>query len=170
MQHVPMELARPIYDRFGPDQIAIIDDVEEVQKEYGISSGDYRPGLKRLISGHLVISGLSLGYTEVVNPSDKIMKEASPLLDTLTRFVASLIRNRNVMDRLQALSHEDQLTGLKNRLAFMEYVEGLPAGTKTAFLFGDMNGLKQINDKEGHEAGDAKVHEAVEAVARLLRS
>lgn len=58
------------------------------------------------------------------------------------------------MDRLQALSHEDQLTGLKNRLAFMEYVEGLPAGTKTAFLFGDMNGLKQINDKEGHEAGD----------------
>lgn len=154
MQHVPMELARPIYDRFGPDQIAIIDDVEEVQKEYGICSGDYRPGLKRLISGHLVISGLSLGYTEVVNPSDKIMKEASPLLDTLTRFAASLIRNRNVMDRLQALSHEDQLTGLKNRLAFMEYVEGLPAGTKTAFLFGDMNGLKQINDKEGHEAGD----------------
>lgn len=154
MQHVPMELARPIYDRFGPDQIAIIDDVEEVQKEYGISSGGYRPGLKRLISGHLVISGLSLGYTEVVNPSDKIMKEASPLLDTLTRFAASLIRNRNVMDRLQALSHEDQLTGLMNRLAFMEYVEGLPAGTKTAFLFGDMNGLKQINDKEGHEAGD----------------
>lgn len=154
MQHVPMELARPIYDRFGPDQIAIIDDVEEVQKEYGICSGDYRPGLKRLISGHLVIGGLSLGYTEVVNPSDKIMKEASPLLDTLTRFAASLIRNRNVMDRLQALSHEDQLTGLKNRLAFMEYVEGLPAGTKTAFLFGDMNGLKQINDKEGHEAGD----------------
>lgn len=36
MQHVPMEMVRPIYDRFGPDQIAIIDDVEEVQKEYGI--------------------------------------------------------------------------------------------------------------------------------------
>ena len=110
--------------------------------------------MKKLISGHLVISGLSLGYTEVVNPSEKIMKEASPLLDTLTRFAASLIRNRNVMDRLQALSHEDQLTGLRNRLAFMEYVESLSVGTKTAFLFGDMNGLKQINDKEGHEAGD----------------
>ena len=154
MQHVPMELVRPIYDSFGPDQIAIIDDVEAVQKEYGIEKEAYRPGLKRLISGHLVIGGLSLGYTEVVNPSEKIMKEASPLLDTLTRFGASLIRNRNVMDRLQALSHEDQLTGLRNRLAFMEYVESLPVGTKTAFLFGDMNGLKQINDKEGHEAGD----------------
>ncbi len=153
-QHVPADMVRPIYDRFGADQVAIIDDIEAVAKSYGFAASDYRKGLKRLISGHLLIGGQSLGYTEIVNPSEKAMKEASPLLATLTRFIAIMIRNRDTMDKLKAMGHVDQLTGLMNRRSFMEYIHALPAGRKTAFLFGDMNGLKQINDGKGHEAGD----------------
>lgn len=52
------------------------------------------------------------------------------------------------------MSHRDQLTGLMNRWSFMEYVHHLKPGQKAAFLFGDMNGLKKVNDSQGHEAGD----------------
>lgn len=153
-QKVPMDMARPLYDRFGPDQIAIIDDVEKVSRTYGFSASAYRPGLKTIISGHLVSGGRSLGYTEVVNPSDKTRKEASPLLATLTRFLTSLLRSRDTICRLDHMSHRDQLTGLMNRWSFMEYVHHLTPGKKAAFLFGDMNGLKKVNDSQGHEAGD----------------
>ncbi|MGN0955306.1 EAL domain-containing protein [Dialister sp.] len=163
-QHVPMELAKPIYDRFGPDQVAIIDDVEQAARDYGLTGSFYRPGLKRLISGHLITGGKSLGYTEIVNPSEKTMKEASPLLATLTRFAAILLRNRNTMDELKKISHVDQLTGLMNRRSFMECVRALPEGKQVAFFFGDMNGLKQINDTKGHEAGD----EALVNLSRIM--
>lgn len=153
-QKVSMDMARPLYDRFGPDQIAIIDDVEKVSRTYGFSAAAFRPGLKTVISGHLVSGGKSLGYTEVVNPSERTRKEASPLLATLTRFLTSLLRSRDTICRLDHMSHRDQLTGLMNRWSFMEYVHHLKPGQKAAFLFGDMNGLKKVNDSQGHEAGD----------------
>lgn len=153
-QKVSMDMARPLYDRFGPDQIAIIDDVEKVSRTYGFSAAAFRPGLKTVISGHLVSGGKSLGYTEVVNPSERTRKEASPLLATLTRFLTSLLRSRDTICRLDHMSHRDQLTGLMNRWPFMEYVHHLKPGQKAAFLFGDMNGLKKVNDSQGHEAGD----------------
>ncbi|WP_307973181.1 GGDEF domain-containing protein [uncultured Dialister sp.] len=89
-----------------------------------------------------------------MNPSERTRKEASPLLATLTRFLTSLLRSRDTICRLDHMSHRDQLTGLMNRWSFMEYVHHLKPGQKAAFLFGDMNGLKKVNDSQGHEAGD----------------
>ena len=51
-----MDMARPLYDRFGPDQIAIIDDVEKVSRTYGFSAAAFRPGLKTVISGAIWLS------------------------------------------------------------------------------------------------------------------
>lgn len=163
LQHVPKEDVRYIYDSFGPDQIAIVEDVPAVLKKYGRRAA-HMPGLESLISGHLIMAGQSLGYTEIVNPSASILEEASPLLATLTRFFSIMMRNRNTMHQLKDWSYEDQLTGVKNRRAFLKFIRSLRKGSTWTFFFGDLNGLKTMNDEKGHEKGD----EALRQAARVL--
>lgn len=73
-------------------------------------------------------------------------------------------------DRWRALSTRDPLTGLANRRAFDDALEGaLDAlrrhGARCALLAIDVDHLKQINDAGGHAAGDA----AIRAVAQMMR-
>lgn len=73
-------------------------------------------------------------------------------------------------DSLERASATDALTGLANRRHFQERLEeevGLAArhGTPFSLLLIDVDGLKKINDRGGHDAGDA----ALRAVARSLR-
>jgi len=70
----------------------------------------------------------------------------------------------------------DELTGLYNRSAFYSRVQSLidrsiqasPDGQENGdyVVFMDMDGLKLINDGQGHDAGD----KAIQAVAEVLKS
>jgi diguanylate cyclase (GGDEF)-like protein len=73
-------------------------------------------------------------------------------------------------DLLDEKAATDALTGLSNRRAFdarltEELARASRYGTPLSFLAIDVDGLKAINDKTGHAAGDA----ALRAVGRALR-
>ncbi len=54
------------------------------------------------------------------------------------------------------MAHHDGLTGLPNRLSFMRDLEGrLSRGEAGAVVYLDLNGFKVVNDRYGHEEGDA---------------
>ncbi|MGC8500201.1 MAG: diguanylate cyclase domain-containing protein [Leptospirillia bacterium] len=54
------------------------------------------------------------------------------------------------------MAHHDGLTGLPNRLSFMRDLEGrLLRGEAGAVIYFDLNGFKEVNDRHGHEEGDA---------------
>jgi diguanylate cyclase (GGDEF)-like protein/PAS domain S-box-containing protein len=77
-------------------------------------------------------------------------------------------RNR-LMAELERLATHDALTGLANRLRFMDRLEHLVARAKreqicAAVLFIDLDGFKPVNDRYGHAVGDAVL---VELGARL---
>lgn len=60
-----------------------------------------------------------------------------------------------IHDRLlNEVSFEDQLTGLLNRRACDRDLEELGDDDAINVVFCDLNGLKQINDEQGHHAGD----------------
>ena len=72
---------------------------------------------------------------------------------------------------LHALALVDELTGLQNRRAFTLFAEQELArarryGRTPVVVFADLDGLKQINDRHGHAAGDA----AILLVAKALKS
>lgn len=74
-------------------------------------------------------------------------------------------------DTLVELSRTDALTGLRNPRAFEERLEEEMAraaryGEPLSLLLVDVDGLKAINDRNGHSAGDL----ALQAVARALRT
>lgn len=76
-------------------------------------------------------------------------------------------------DQLKSLSLTDDLTGLSNRRGFQALAEQqikLEGHSRTArgltLMFADLDGLKAINDKYGHQAGS----DAIVAFADVLRS
>lgn len=166
VQHIPINSLRPLYDTFDTKQMAIIEDAPEFIRTHP-GFHPYIPDCRRLVSGHLTQSGKSLGFTEVINPSALAFKSAGLLLSTLTLFLAIMLRNRDIFRSLESISTTDQLTSVGNRRGFAEYRQTLPDGISLAFIFGDLNGLKQINDTQGHEVGDQLIRQAAQIMKNL---
>jgi diguanylate cyclase (GGDEF)-like protein len=73
-------------------------------------------------------------------------------------------------DRLKDLAHRDELTGLGNRRSFHRQLDYALTwadrhGGVVAAVIADLDGLKPLNDRLGHAAGDA----ALRVVAQVLR-
>lgn len=73
-------------------------------------------------------------------------------------------------EKLQEMYQNDALTGLYNRLAFINMLSEIfskpdTVGKKITIIVQDLNGLKQINDNLGHLSGD----KAITAVATALK-
>jgi diguanylate cyclase (GGDEF)-like protein/PAS domain S-box-containing protein len=75
---------------------------------------------------------------------------------------------------LRAMALVDDLTGLHNRRGFNILVEQelkrvRRSRQKATFIFADVDGLKQINDKLGHEVGDRAICDAAVALRSAFR-
>lgn len=69
---------------------------------------------------------------------------------------------RIYMDRMSDMAYTDPLTGVKSKSAYAEEVRKVNNSIQMGFdqfgvLMMDINGLKQINDNYGHEAGDSYI-------------
>jgi diguanylate cyclase (GGDEF)-like protein len=69
----------------------------------------------------------------------------------------------------------DELTGLYNRRGFVKRAEHELAVLRESdrpglVLFLDLDGLKEVNDAEGHEAGDQLLVDAAGVLQRLFRA
>ena len=84
------------------------------------------------------------------------------VLGRLLALVELALDGRAHMAAMHAAANRDALTGLWNR----RYLETAAAGGASALLLCDLDGFKQVNDVQGHPAGDA----VLKAVADRLRS
>ena len=75
--------------------------------------------------------------------------------------------------KLSEMAVVDGLTGVGNKTAYLQKIHSLDdeirRGTAsfTVFVF-DLNGLKEINDKYGHESGDMAITDAAEALKEVF--
>lgn len=152
-QPIPRRELRPVFDQFSKNSTFSIPDMTAYWKANPDLS-PHVPGLKRVALARLMLDGQPYGFIDAINPAEDKFHLAEELLSSLTRFFAILLRNRDLMQRLDRLSKSDQLTGLLNRRGFKDCLAALPENRQYAFVFGDLNGLKKANDTEGHEAGD----------------
>jgi len=77
-------------------------------------------------------------------------------------------------ERLRDLSLRDELTKLYNRRGFVDVAGKAHAisageGRTAAMIFVDLNGMKPINDKLGHDAGDAALRDAASVLTSAFR-
>lgn len=93
----------------------------------------------------------------------------------LARAVALGVGRSKLRARLYAESLTDELTGLYNRRGFLrigtQFLDGAKRrGCGAWLLFADIRGLKRINDRFGHVAGDRALRATAELLRRSFRS
>ena len=85
----------------------------------------------------------------------------------MSYFIAAKLANHRLVMELNHLSRYDALTGLRNRNALSMAVDALMQHPScVGIVYADVNGLKEINDTRGHQAGD----EALKRAATCSRS
>lgn len=99
------------------------------------------------------------------------LSDAEALIAEIKRLRSQVAELEERVRVLDELAHSDPLLALANRRSFLERLEGLIArveryGNPAAMLFVDLDGLKRINDRFGHQAGD----EALIQVSQMLVS
>ncbi len=97
------------------------------------------------------------------------LADAEALVREIERLRLELDKVETRVSQLDELAHLDSLVNLPNRRSLFATLEHTIArveryGHLAALLFVDVDGLKSINDKFGHKAGD----EALVEVAQLL--
>jgi diguanylate cyclase (GGDEF)-like protein len=103
----------------------------------------------------------------------------SPLPEHLTlmgdgaRLAGIAIERHLMMERLIHDARHDGLTGLPNRMAIFEHLDGalesIGARTKVAVLFVDLDGLKRLNDTLGHDRADEMLREIGDRLSAFCR-
>lgn len=77
---------------------------------------------------------------------------------------------RKSCEREWRLARTDQLTGALNRQAFFEVVRNDDcSGGWSALIFADLDGLKRMNDAQGHDRGDRCLRTFSEVVRKTIR-
>lgn len=110
------------------------------------------------------------------NVADWLQLAAVVLL--LAVLAVVVVRDRRTQGRLEAALADaatDELTGLANRRAFRLAVEREVARAarhqgRFAIVLSDLNGLKTLNDRQGHLAGDRALKEFAAALVRSVRA
>lgn len=92
----------------------------------------------------------------------------------LSRAIRYAIERHQTQELLRSLSIEDDLTGLYNRRGFLALAEQqlkIARRKKQPLLliFGDLDGLKEINDTFGHDTGNRAIVEAAEVLRATFR-
>ncbi|MCM1272698.1 MAG: GGDEF domain-containing protein [Clostridium sp.] len=87
-----------------------------------------------------------------------------------TRMANNLNQIKENNQRLSVISQSDELTGLYNRRGFLEHAQAVinnkkNQGKRALIIYADMDNLKMVNDKYGHEEGDF----ALKEIASILR-
>ncbi len=113
--------------------------------------------------------------------NDEIAEVAQAFNDMAFRLAAKAAENRQLQDRLQQQIHDekdkatlDPLTQLRNRRHFEEVLSAeMERVTRTGSQFSiaiiDLDNFKQVNDRHGHDEGDAVLQRTARTILRTLR-
>lgn len=155
LQHTTILKNKPFYDAFHRSSVLLIDNAAAYQERHPELQSIPQGKLERYAIGQLMIEHRSLGYIAIINPAKEGFAAIAKPLHTILRVSSIMMRNRDNIQKLHAISTVDQLTGVGNRRALNDFVDKcLRPGTMYAVIFVDVNRLKKMNDTFGHARGD----------------
>jgi len=121
--------------------------------------------------------GLSMHYAFIFNVHEEYsLKWIFPGIMAIAGCIVSMAfwRLDQAYEKLEALANQDHLTGLLNRHRLVIEYERLQAlakemGQPLLLMAWDLDGLKQINDQQGHAAGDDHIRNFASALQANVR-
>jgi diguanylate cyclase (GGDEF)-like protein len=111
----------------------------------------------------------SIPSTDVLSTSTGIRFVTYTLMGALIGWFAQ--HNRELIDRLRTAADRDFLTDLWNARAFDGLLEAkLEQNRPFGLVLGDVDGLKEVNDDEGHAVGNEVLRRVAEILRGVVRS
>ncbi|MDE6025605.1 MAG: GGDEF domain-containing protein [Lachnospiraceae bacterium] len=91
-----------------------------------------------------------------------------------TKMAVNLNQIKENNQRLSVISQSDELTGLYNRRGFLEHAQSAISnkrnhGKRALIIYADMDNLKMVNDKYGHDEGDFALKEIASILKDVFR-
>lgn len=163
LQSVPISKVADFYTESLKNSSMIIENVEDDHGTvlYGVLKSRK---IHSLVATPIKEKGEIIGFIGINNPSKDALKDADATLHILARFISALIRNRNVLRALDDMGQRDNLTGALNRRALKHVFRQMDPKAVVAVIYADVNGLKKVNDEQGHQAGDELIQKAANAM------
>jgi diguanylate cyclase (GGDEF)-like protein len=133
---------------------------------------DCAPEAMLLVCSSVADEALALRVIEL--GAQDFIDKASLDAESLGRAIRFAKVRRQGERRLARLAHTDPLTGLWNRAAFAERLDHSLAqakrhATRLAVMYIDLDGFKSINDRHGHDVGDALLKQVATRTAQCVR-
>lgn len=152
---MPFEAVEWWYNAFQDGHCIIIKDLELIKDTKPLTYQYLKPqNIHSLITGPLILEDEIIGFYGVDNPPLGIMDHISDVAEIVGHFMVSLLEKKRLMEKLEKLSFEDSLSGVRNRNAFNHDIESSTTMKDVGIIYCDVLGLKKINDSQGHQAGD----------------
>lgn len=122
----------------------------------------------RLLAVPLMKGGAVVGFLGVDNP--RAHYDDATLLASIQFFVTNSLDRKKQQAYLEKLSYRDMLTGLYNRNRYIERLEAYKQvqDQQIGAIYIDLNGLKRVNDEQGHRAGDELIVRAAGTIAGIF--
>ena len=160
MGRTPYELAEAWEKDLALSDCLLLDNlsvIEERDPEWYASMCKH--GLKNIILFAIRYKQTMVGYIWAANYDTDKIDTIKETLELSTFILAAVIENHQLFARLEVRSTMDALTEVGNRNAMDDTVDKYTKGTvklpeSMGIVFADLNGLKRVNDEEGHDEGD----------------
>ncbi len=125
--------------------------------------------VKSLILYPLMQGTKQFGYLFITNFNTQNLVTLKETIELTAFFLSTEMTSHMLLEKLEYMSSVDFLTGIKNRNAMNNRVDGFVSGEKTipspfGVVFADLNGLKTMNDANGHEAGDELIKKGAQVL------
>lgn len=167
LQEVPVSVIKVWMQNFRQGRSYYMSDLEQErgQPSYELLKAQQ---VWRLLAVPLMKGGAVVGFLGVDNP--RAHYDDATLLSSIQFFVTNSLDRKKQQAYLEKLSYRDMLTGLYNRNRYIERLEAYKQvqDQQIGAIYIDLNGLKKVNDEQGHRAGDELIVRAAGTIAGIF--
>lgn len=141
-------------------------DIKEITGDTGT---EYQELKKLGITSLMSIPVIEPGHTHIGSLGVANMKrrfQSAELLECVMLIFSMAVKNIASFQEVEKMGNRDNLTGLKNRNSYQNGLEayGQEQGTELSCIYVDADGLHEINNRYGHEAGDNLLRTVADAL------
>lgn len=133
---------------------------------------------KRISLLHHVVELIGAALGNLVSRQElerQILSQKEELADVTEEHEKEMLQRDRVEEEIRHISVTDVMTGLRNRRGFFLQAEQSFKVAKrqrlpSAVIFADVDGLKKVNDKLGHDVGDQLIRDSAEVLQNSFRA
>ena len=126
-------------------------------------------GIKNLVANPLEVDGEATGILVLTDLPADLLEEASSVAALTSYFLSQLILRRDEQKRMRNYTYGDSLSGAMNRRAYDEFVSGaLDLSSPFGYMMSTIDGLDEINERDGFEAGDKMIAKMVQLMTEIF--